>query len=205
MAPWIDGFKRIVKYLFYSAADSRIGDTCTCGKSPRTTRCFDCSQAPPSCDYCFIAAHKHSPCHWANKWNGAFFDKLDISALGYAITLGHDGNPCPRVDYSKDTMIDFTLVDVNGIHKTKLAFCNCGVSVDKLDQLMKAQIFPASTEAPRTGFTFNLLEMFHADCLSSKKSAYDYVSGLRHRTDGAFNCTEKVPVCWFIWEYDTTY
>jgi CxC2 like cysteine cluster associated with KDZ transposases len=174
-------------------SDECIGQPCGCNRLLRTTRCTDCLQSATTCDLCFIEDHKNNPTHWAERWNGEFFERCDISELGHVITLGHHGETCKCVDYKDQShLTSFILADVNGIHSTRLAFCRCTQSGDHVDQLLSARIFPASMVRPTTGFTFKLLETFHLDCLQSKKSAYDYIGALRRRTNNAF--PDDVPV-----------
>ncbi|KIJ16193.1 hypothetical protein PAXINDRAFT_52606, partial [Paxillus involutus ATCC 200175] len=144
-----------------------------CGEGTCTVRCPDCLQSPVTCEQCFIRLHKHSPSHWAERWNGQHFEQVDISKLRHVITLGHCGNTCKNIDY-KNSTIEFILVEVNGIHSTCLAFCACIGTADRVDQLMSSGIFPATVDHPKLGFTFNLLKDYHIHTLTSKKSAYDY-------------------------------
>jgi hypothetical protein len=182
-----------MKSLFTASADEATGTSCHCARLSCTTRCLDCLQSPMTCDLCFIDAHKNNPTHWAERWNGDYFVRHDISDLDHVITLGHNGNPCPCVDYKDlSNTRKFTLADVNGIHSTIIAFCKCARAGGYADQLMAARVFPASVTRPTTGFTFSLLETFHLECLESKKSAYDYIEALRRRTNNAF--PSDVPV-----------
>lgn len=173
-----------------------LGQLCRCGveNAIRTCKCNECFHFEPCCVRCFVTAHQASPLHWAEVWNGAFFERQDISTLGHVITLGHDvhGGRCPQVNYTT-SIVDFILVDETGVHNTKLAFCKCAaVSQDRLDQLLNARIFPATVNRPTMGFTFNLLRNFHLQTLSSKKSPYDYIYAVRCRTNNAF--PHSVPV-----------
>ncbi|KDR78511.1 hypothetical protein GALMADRAFT_209005 [Galerina marginata CBS 339.88] len=178
-------FTTFMSYLWAGESDKDIGKKCECGRLPRTTRCADCFQSPLTCNICFVNKHINNPMHWAEYWNGEFFERCDISELGYAITLGHHGDICPCVDYNDGSHISsFVMVDVNGVHSTRLAFCKCAQAGDAVEQLLSARIFPASVIRPATGFTFNLLETFQMDCLQSKKSAYDYIEG--HGIDREF-------------------
>jgi hypothetical protein len=87
----------------------------------------------------------------------------------------------------------FTVVDVNGVHSTRLAFCGCHeYPPNKLRQLVAARLFPASARDPSSAFTVNLLKQFQLHNLESKKSAYDFLKALRRLTDNCF--TADVPV-----------
>lgn len=52
---------------------------------------------------------------------GRLFIRQDISKLGHTIQLGHKGKPSELPTGQRS----FTVVDGNGIHSTKLAFCGC--------------------------------------------------------------------------------
>jgi CxC2 like cysteine cluster associated with KDZ transposases len=157
----------------------------------RTCRCLDCFQSPVTCERCFIQRHKTQPFHWVEQWNGAFFIRRDISALGHPIALGHRGELCHNI--SKVTPpLEFLIVHTNGIHRTKLLFCGCVGCGNRMQQLLKAQLFPATTEQPTTAFTFAVLREFHLHSLESVVAAHGYMGALRRLTDNTF--TTDVPV-----------
>uniref|UniRef100_A0A0W0FT55 CxC2-like cysteine cluster KDZ transposase-associated domain-containing protein n=1 Tax=Moniliophthora roreri TaxID=221103 RepID=A0A0W0FT55_MONRR len=108
---------------------------------------------------------------------------------------GHRGDPYPGIDYDYvNASQSFTLTDINGIHKTRIVFCQCKLT-DPYSQLLDGGIFPATHEQPETGFTFNLLESYHVESLASKKSVYDFITALRRRTNWDF--PEDVPDVYF--------
>ncbi|KAJ3792282.1 hypothetical protein GGU11DRAFT_862061 [Lentinula aff. detonsa] len=108
---------------------------------------------------------------------------MDLSA----IPLGHDGNICPQA--SKPSLM--TLVDHDtGVHATKVTFCGCRDS-NKWQQLMDANLFPATVAEPQTAFSFRTLRHWQLITLQSKITAYDYVRALRRQTDNVF--TGNVP------------
>lgn len=193
MAHMISRMSSFINALFKREADDNLNTKCACKRLLRTSRCNDCLQLGLVCDLCFIEAHITNPTHWVHRWNGDYFTKLDMSALGHVITLGHGGRPCPSVEYQNSSNLSrFTLVDANGIHQTSIAFCKCPTGGDHVDQLLDAQIFPATVDRPATGFTFTLLAFFHLICLHSKKSAYDFCEALQRLTNNAF--PDTVPV-----------
>lgn len=57
---------------------------------------------------------------------------------------------------------------------------------------MRARLFPATTQDPRTAFSFAILKQFHLHNLESKKAAYDYLGALRRLTDNAFTADVSV-------------
>ena len=123
-----------------------------------------------------------------------FFICHDIALLRddiATINLGHHGCPCPSAHV---TNVIFTLVDTNGIHKTKIQFCSC-VTDNCSEQLMRTWLFPTTIPQPTTAFTFRILQQFYIHHLESQESAYDFVGSLCCLTDNAF--AYSVPVCYF--------
>ncbi|KAJ3521313.1 hypothetical protein NMY22_g12366 [Coprinellus aureogranulatus] len=182
---------KIAEILFKQNTADGLGQPCPCGVAgaTRTTMCRECWHYSAACSQCFVKAHIHSPTHWAEVWSPdrGFFLRHDISALpdNPHIYLGHGGAACSNapLGISKET---FTIVDINGIHTTKVQFCSCGAMAGRAEQLLNAGLFPATFRRPRMAFTFAVLRNFHKHHLTSSQSAYDYVSALRHLTDGFF-------------------
>ena len=61
-----------------------------------------------------------------------------------------------------------------------------------MQQLLRAQLFPATVDQPTTAFTFNVLREYHVHSLESKQSAYSYMGALRRLTNNTF--IDDVPV-----------
>src|SRR6202040_1943712 len=120
MNEYLDIFDNLVDHMVAHETDELIGKPCDCGSGHRTTRCDDCFQSTPMCDACFVVSHRDTPLHWAENWNSSFFVRSDISQLGHTITLGHRNNACRN-----STPTHFIITDSNGIHDTKIAFCQC--------------------------------------------------------------------------------
>ncbi|KAJ7442118.1 hypothetical protein B0H11DRAFT_1749389 [Mycena galericulata] len=156
-----------------------------------STQCHDCTAYEMSCRTCFLEAHIRNPFHWAEVWDTlqGFFVRHDISMLDHVIQLGHNGKHCPSPVGDRQ----FTVVEDNGIHPTRLSFCGCHeLPPNKVKQLMRARLFPATTREPQTAFTVNMLKRFQLHNLESKKAAYDYLGAIRRLTDNSF--TADVPV-----------
>lgn len=172
-------------------------DDCSCGKGKRTITCYDCTQHPLCCEQCFISGHKHSPLHWAERWDPdiSCFVRHTVSSLNpsFSISLGHCGDPCPfSLIGEPEKPVDITLVTVNGVHRTRIRFCTCHGIPDRLGQLMSAGFMPATVKSPRTAFSFAVLDQFQRLQLDCKISAYDFCYTLRRATDDTF--TSKTPV-----------
>lgn len=171
-----------------------------CGEGKRLVKCKDdgCFQYSTTCVSCFIRSHHYLPFHWALVWDPirGFWNKFDYSALSEdtAIQLGHKGkDTCP----SPRSPVIFYITHVNGIHTTRVRFCGCRGSLDRVGQLMAANLFPATTDEPQSAFSFALLQDFHMHNLQSKCSAFDYILSLRRLTDDVK--TDSVPVSYYIY------
>ncbi|ESK93531.1 hypothetical protein Moror_1638, partial [Moniliophthora roreri MCA 2997] len=187
--------------LLAKEADKHTLQSCSCGSvdAKWTIHCMDCQFSAPTCSTCFMQNHRHSPFHWVERWNGRFFEHCEISMLRHIITLGHNGERCPLVDYTKAKATPFTLVDCNGIHRVLLVFCGC-LRADSLrfEQLLLARIFPATVDDPETGFTFECLQDFHIQTLVSKKTAYNHLKSLQMKTDNCFPERVSDPIKEFL-------
>src|SRR5271155_107598 len=157
-------FEKLLRYMLATESPPSINHPCSCGSSDssgtpkiRSCHCNDCMFFDPCCDTCFIERHRSSPLHWAEVWNGQFFERRDISQLGYVFTFGHDG--LGGIFPNASPTMKFILVDLTGVHRTRIAFCECiGRLRDRVDLPLEAQISPATLTLPRMGFTFNLLK-----------------------------------------------
>lgn len=182
MKQFLDKKDSLLDHILAHETHCMTGSRCACGVRDRTTMCHDCLQFEPLCDDCFVQCHRNQSLHWAERWNGSFFERKDLSQLGHVINLGHGGKSCP---YSEDPK-RLIVTDCNGIHDTKVAFCGCIRSGKEYTQLMKARLFPGSIDQPKMCFTFAVLKSFHMHCQVSKKSAYDFITALRRLTNNAF-------------------
>ncbi|KAL0062922.1 hypothetical protein AAF712_010184 [Marasmius tenuissimus] len=165
--------------------DADLNTTCSCGEGIRVVHCQDCQDFELCCEECWLLRHRQNPWHWARVWNGSFFVRSDISVLredGFAVQLGHHGEPCPYLD--KPRPVSFTVVHSNGVHGTMLSFCNCK-TVKKVEQLMRSRLFPSSVHEPETAYTFAMMREYDVQALQGQFSAYDWVHSLRRLTDNA--------------------
>ncbi|KAL0568821.1 hypothetical protein V5O48_013154 [Marasmius crinis-equi] len=178
--------------------DVSIGKACCSPEAIRTVRCADCRFSTPTCESCFVKNHHHCPLHWADVWQGRFFLHTEPSCLGLNYMLGHDSDPCPLVNPKLTPPVPFTVVDCNGVHMTKVAYCECPNCKPHLEQLLEARLFPATVDQPETAFTFEVLKDFHLHSLSSKKTAYDYLWALQMKTDNRFLGKVKNPMQDFL-------
>ncbi|KAF9062583.1 hypothetical protein BDP27DRAFT_1427791 [Rhodocollybia butyracea] len=164
-----DEFKVDIKdAIFATDSSTLLNFACSCGADNAicNTRCMDCAFLIP------LAPPVSLPIIY-----------VDISELGHVITLGHNGQQCPSISYDNSSQwISMIIMDLNGVHSTKIAFCHCG-TIDRMRQLLAHRYFPSTTIAPRTAFTFACLEDFQTHSLNSKISAHDYVWSKQEQTN----------------------
>jgi len=100
------------------------------------------------------------------------------------IHFGHFGSKCSL----PKPATKLTVLHVNGFHHVWCYFCGCSrdaVEREEYNQLLDAHLFPATTDMPRTAFTFHLLDLLSTSTSRTKMSTYDLYNVLRCLTD---NC-----------------
>lgn len=130
----------------------------------------------------------------------------DILQAGFVLHLGHEGRPCPlgsiygeigdsnpisihEDDWGADPPTSLpmylrhpegadymTIVDVSGVHFLEIKYCACPDSSPFHLQLMGSRLFPCTMEAPKTAFTFDILDDFLQDNLECGTLACNYYS-----------------------------
>lgn len=190
---FMDNLSSIQERIISHEADVATDVECPCGRlnisgarTKATTKCMECSFSSLACSHCFVDTHVARFTHWAHVWDAAVgcFVRQDISCLGYVINLGHGGKPCPHPTPNSDVF--FHIVDINGIHDTKLRFCNCSANIDRASQLLEHKLFPATMTRPTMAFTFHLLDFYNILHVEGKISAYDFIGSIRRMTDNSF-------------------
>lgn len=123
------------------------------------------------------------------EWNGQFYEKVTLKSLGLRIQLGHPiGEACsnPR------TTETFVVLDANGIHEVGLDFCNCAQAQERIVQLLRFRLFPATVSEPNTAATFRMLKRFQLLSFMSKISAFEFYQTLVRLTDNTGTLTPPV-------------
>jgi CxC2 like cysteine cluster associated with KDZ transposases len=134
--------------------------------------------------------------------------------------MGHGGAPCPSAGDGTDIWEDtelvhddtdkhtdgnipelvednsqtskLVIVHSSGIFYHHVCWCGCvGASPPHL-QLFKRGLFPASLAAPKTAFTFDVLDHFYMDSMECKTAAMSFCQKLQCFTDNAL--PGRVPV-----------
>jgi hypothetical protein len=160
------------------------------------------------CKACIVERHQNNPLHpievssrfalpcsiflRSKFWAGTFFEKKTLKALGLRIQLGHWYQRDRRCAVPEPAAGDaFVIVDSGGVHKVGLDFCGCGGG-SSTKQLLRAGLYPATVQAPRTAATFSVLRRFHLLSFESKCSAYEFYNSLARETDNS-GLTPKEP------------
>ncbi|KAI6006560.1 hypothetical protein F5J12DRAFT_782829 [Pisolithus orientalis] len=146
------------------------------------------------------------------QWNGTFFEELSLQLASLVLHVGHGGKHCPASGCSNDEVtteeeddwegVDqdgcppnlqapknqscLIVVHTNGIHYCNVQYCRCPGAEDSHIQLMWAGMFPATTKAPRTAFTFQVLDDFVWDNVECGTSVMNFYSKLCCITSNAF-------------------
>lgn len=175
-----------------------MGTQCSCSSSAiRTVYCEDCTFSEALCTECFLSDHKRNPFHWAHLWEegAAHGLRVDISRLrngGYAVPLGHQGGRCPYQsrrphppEGPQHDGISFTVATPNGIHGTLLEFCICPGCPSRVQQMMRAKLFPATIKQPIAALSLPTLRSYRCLSFRTKCSAHDFVGALQRLTDNA--------------------
>ena len=74
----------------------------------------------------------------------------------------------------------------NGFHPVSIQFCECdklASAGNRIQQLLRYELYPATLDDPTTCATLRLLETFHLLTLQSKVTAYDFYQTLLKMTD----------------------
>ncbi|EIN04247.1 hypothetical protein PUNSTDRAFT_138639 [Punctularia strigosozonata HHB-11173 SS5] len=115
-------------------------------------------------------------------WDNDCFWPTSLRELGLEICLGHPpGEPCSGTHPAHKSFLVF---DANGYHSVDIRFCVCSAT-PPWKQLLDVGWYPASSQDPRTAFTFAFLDTFHRITLQGKISLHDYYLSVTHKTDNA--------------------
>ncbi|KAJ7772385.1 hypothetical protein B0H16DRAFT_1305461, partial [Mycena metata] len=136
------------------------------------------------CRDCIVVAHSQLPFHQIEHWTGEMFERITLKALGLRIQLGHwhgatraCPNPLPA------TGDDFVIVNLHGVHDVALDYCGCVTNGHPTVQLLRAQLWPATSTNPKTASTFAVLRQYHVMSFESKCSALEFYRSLERQTD----------------------
>lgn len=108
--------------------------------------------------------------------------------------MGHRGQQCPLIAMygGVQPCKRIIVVDITGVHTVRIAPCICHGADPEPLQLLSMGLYPASVLAPRTAFTFRVLNDFLLANKISGNAAESYFQRLRRLTNPAF--PHNVPV-----------
>lgn len=109
--------------------------------------------------------------------------------------LNHRGKHAMCPNPEGNTGEAFTVIDLDAIHHISVNFCACGYGAQsRYVQLLRAGLFPVTSEHPRAAITFRTLEHFELLSYESKVSAYEYYRTLSRLTDNTGMQTPPVRI-----------
>ncbi|THU94988.1 hypothetical protein K435DRAFT_859998 [Dendrothele bispora CBS 962.96] len=196
----------LTNLLLMHEANVEANEECSCGRGKCLVSCQDCLFYETSCKHCFIDRHRCMPLHWARVWDlkCGFYRRHDISTLrdDYAIQLGHTSGTCRN----PQKPVKFIITHSNGVHGTRVSFCECFGCGNRVHQLMRAKLFPGSAAEPISAFSFAVLKEYDIHSLQAKIGGYDYVFSLRRLSDNVFTHLINDPYQTFLriarlWRY----
>ncbi|KAJ7145473.1 hypothetical protein C8R46DRAFT_966281 [Mycena filopes] len=156
-----------------------------CSERPADHRCRHClSGGQLLCSECVVQTHQYLPFHGIEQWTGTMFLRRTLKDMGLRIQLGHwhgADRRCPLPKPAKGK--DFVIVDIHGVHQVALDYCDCGFGGHPTVQLLRAQLWPATTTNPQTAATFAVLRHYHLMSFESKCSALEFYQSLARQTD----------------------
>ena len=180
-----------------------------CGVMEGLLRCKDCFGQHLLCQNCIITSHNLLPFHRLERWDGCCFQSTSLFDQGFILNVGHGGRQCPLNESYTGAWEDFpddgspvdepniiqddgryfdvlVLTDIAGIFTHRVSWCTCHGIPDKPMQLFQQQIFPASFNRVKSGFTFRVLDHFYLDAMECKTAATSFFQKLRRLTNNCF-------------------
>ncbi|KAL0574969.1 hypothetical protein V5O48_006985 [Marasmius crinis-equi] len=159
----------------------------SCGGSEGVLyRCRSCCDEAMYCQDCMVDRHRDRSLDRIEMWNGLFFEKKTLKAMGLVFQLAHPLQV--SCGFPRRCREGFVVVDIDYIQEINIQFCLCQDRAkigDYFQQLMRHSLFAATVKEPHTAFTFRFLEFFHTLTLTGKVSSYDFYNAIERRTDGA--------------------
>ncbi|KAK7018251.1 CxC2 domain-containing protein [Favolaschia claudopus] len=164
--------------------DAEIYAACaSCGEADPRYRCENQTCYGPGmfCKSCVVEQHQVLPTHWIQYWADGCFERVSLGELGLVVQLGHlPGSMCGAMRRGK---YKFTVIDVTGIHKVAVQFCECDSRIKPRQQLMRVCWWPATALDPSTCATFGVIRLFqNLNCLG-KVSSFHFLCSLELLTN----------------------
>ncbi|KAI1784958.1 hypothetical protein LXA43DRAFT_900780 [Ganoderma leucocontextum] len=144
--------------------------------------CNDCAFPIHQCIDCLYHTHRVHPFHSVCSWDAdrQFWLPQQLGELGYQFALGHDGQRCPA---ALSEGRDFVVIHEHGIARLPIVYCDCPHGAPQTTQLMRAGLWPATWEKPRSAITLQVLKTFHSLTLNAHTNAHDFIAHLERMSD----------------------
>ncbi|KAF9017820.1 hypothetical protein BDZ89DRAFT_1140448 [Hymenopellis radicata] len=182
MAMWRDRADTYLAELLLLEAPRQVGrcQGLSCN-AIGTFQCLTCADDTLYCQACVVFRHKHLYLHRMQYWTGRFFWKTTLADLGLRVQVGHPPGEACCNPFRGDP--NFTIIDVDGIYRVNIDYCNCHMVQPRDVQLLRSRLYPATSVSPETCATFRCLETFQIMSFMSKVSAYEFYWSLSRLTE----------------------
>ncbi|KAI1782668.1 hypothetical protein LXA43DRAFT_1103603 [Ganoderma leucocontextum] len=154
--------------------------------NPPSTRtfysCDDCFPPGRKCLDCLITSHREHPFHRIRSWDVVhrFWKPVQMGELGYELAMEHGGARCPG---ALSEGRDFVIVHDHGIARLTIVYCCCMHAPPETTQLMRAGLWPATWEKPRSAITLQALKIFDSLSVNAHTTAHDFIAHLERLSD----------------------
>lgn len=144
--------------------------------------CDDCCSPVRQCGECILECHRIHPFHHIHRWDATrrIWSRVALSTIGFEFCLEHAGARCPT---APSEARDFVVVHDHGIEPVSIVPCACLNPPPLTTQLMRAGLWPATWENPRTAITIRALKVFQSLSVTAHTTAHDFISHLQNLTD----------------------
>jgi hypothetical protein len=145
-------------------------------------RCTTCFGSPSYCKTCLVSSHQRHPFHSVEEWSGEYFQRTTLGQQDYVLELQHACHVCSlQEDTVPEAAISMTVVSTSGVHQLSVRPCGCNIPL--YNQLIQAQLLPATFVRPQTVFTFEVMEHYVIDYTICKTTAHSFYDKLRRLTN----------------------
>jgi hypothetical protein len=110
-----------------------------------------------------------------------FFRKISLKQIGFRLQLGY--HPPGEACSGRQTINEFIIVDVTGVHTVTLDFCACYNAPERYIQLLRMRLYPATFDNPSTAFSFQTLRDFLSLSFNTRLSQLHFMDFLGQKMD----------------------
>ena len=153
--------------------------------------CDDCATPLRKCHKCILSSHREHPFHRLRYWDleRGFWLRATLGDVGYEFALEHGAERCPAAITGSR---DFVVVHEHGVEEVPVVFCTCVDALPETTQLMRAGLWPATWDRPRSAITLAALKTFQSLSVNAHTNAHDFIAHLEHLSGGMLPDDVKV-------------